>query len=52
MIRRFAVPLGFTAALLALTAVPRVQATPILTWSFWGAGAVLLIWQISLAFLQ
>src|SRR5687768_4817346 len=52
MIRRFAIPLAFTAALLALTAVPRVQATPILTWSFWGAGAVLLIWQISLAFLQ
>ena len=42
--------MGFTAALLALTALPRVQATPLLTWSFWGAGAVLLIWQILLAF--
>ena len=49
MIRRFAIPLGFTAALLAMTAVPRVQATSILTWSFWGAGAALLIWQVVLA---
>ncbi|HEX6214266.1 MAG TPA: hypothetical protein VFZ38_05575, partial [Vicinamibacterales bacterium] len=49
MIRRFAIPLGFTAALLAMTAMPRVQATPVLTWSFWGAGGVLLVWQILLA---
>src|SRR5687767_47256 len=46
----FAIPLGFTAGLLALTALPRVQATPLLTWSFWGAGAVLLIWQLFLVF--
>jgi len=39
-----ALPLIFTAALLALTALPRVQATPFLTWSFWGAGSVLLLW--------
>ena len=50
MIRRFAIPLGFTAALVAMTALPRVQASPIVTWSFWGAGAVLLFWQIVLAF--
>jgi len=39
-----ALPLIFTAALLALTALPRVQVTPFLTWSFWGAGAVLALW--------
>jgi hypothetical protein len=48
MIRRFAVPLGFTAALLAMTALPRVQATSVLMWSFWGAGAALVIWQLLL----
>ena len=50
MIRRFAIPLAFTAALLAMTAMPRVQATPTLTWSFWAAGAALLVWQLLLAF--
>ena len=39
-----ALPLIFTAALLALTALPRVQVTPVLMWSFWGAGAVLVLW--------
>lgn len=45
----FAVPLAFTAALLALTALPRLQTTPILAWSFWGAAGVLLLWQAWLA---
>lgn len=51
MISPFAVPLAFTAALLAMTALPRLQVSPIVTWSFWGAGAALLIWQVLLAFL-
>ncbi len=45
-----ALPLLFTAALLALTALPRLQSTPILTYSFWGAGAALLLWTAWLAF--
>ena len=35
----------FTTALLALTLLPRVRENPALTWSFWGAAAVLLVWQ-------
>lgn len=50
MIHPSAIPLAFTAGLLALTAIPRLQATPILTWSFWAAGAALLAWQLFLAF--
>ena len=42
--------MAFTAALLALTALPRLQATPMLTWSFWGAGAVLFLWNLWLIF--
>jgi hypothetical protein len=45
-----ALPLAFTAALVALTAMPRLQTTPILTWSFWGAAAVLLLWNLWLFF--
>jgi hypothetical protein len=45
----FFVPLVFTAGLAALTALPRVQATPWLTWSFWGAAGFLVIWQAWLA---
>jgi hypothetical protein len=45
-----AIPLAFTAALLALTALPRLQATPVLTQSFWGAGAVLVLWNLWLIF--
>ena len=41
-----AIPLAFTAVLLALTALPRVQATPVLTRSFWGAAAVLFLWNL------
>ena len=40
----FAVPLAFTAGLLALTLLPRLQAAMALLWSFWGAGAILLVW--------
>lgn len=43
------VPLGFTAGLLALTLLPRLQATQPLLWSFLGAGAVLLGWLALLA---
>ena len=41
----FAVPLALTAGLLALTLLPRIRANVALTWSFWGAAAVLLVWQ-------
>lgn len=41
----FAAPLALTAALLALTLLARVRADQVLTWSFWGAAAVLLAWQ-------
>jgi hypothetical protein len=50
MIGSFAIPLSFTAALLALTALPRVQASPVLAWSFWIAGGLLLLWTLALAF--
>ena len=50
MIYSFAVPFAFTVALLAMTALPRLQVSPIVTWSFWGAGAALLIWQVLLLF--
>lgn len=42
-------PLAFTAALLALSLVPRVRASRSLTLAFWGAGALLLGWQLFLA---
>ena len=45
-----ALPLLFTAAFLALTALPRLQVTPVLTYSFWGAGACLILWTGWLAF--
>ena len=45
----FAAPLAFTTGLLALTLLPRVRETAALTWSFWGAAAVLLGWQAVLA---
>ena len=41
-------PLAFTLAMLALTAMPRLQTTPVLTWSFWGAGVVLILWNLLL----
>ena len=42
--RVFAVPLAFTGGLLAISLLPRVRSNEGLTWSFWGAGAVLLAW--------
>ena len=50
MIGSFAIPLGFTAALLALTALPRVQGAPVLAWSFWVAAGALFLWTLGLAF--
>lgn len=43
------VPLAFTVALLAMTALPRINENTPLLWSFWGAGAVLLGWLALLA---
>ena len=48
-LRLFGVPLAFTAGLLALTALPRIQESERLLWSFWGAGALLLGWLALLA---
>jgi Na+-translocating ferredoxin:NAD+ oxidoreductase RnfD subunit len=45
----FAVPLALTAGLLALSLLPRVRASAPLMWSFWGAAAGLLAWQLLLA---
>jgi hypothetical protein len=45
----FAIPLTLTAALLALSLLPRVRVSEALTWSFWGAAGVLLLWQAALA---
>jgi hypothetical protein len=45
-----ALPLAFTAALVALTALPRLQTSPVLTWSFWAAAAVLVLWNFWLFF--
>jgi hypothetical protein len=45
----FATPLALTAGLLALTLLPRVRVSAALTWSFWGAAALLLVWQAVLA---
>jgi hypothetical protein len=39
-----AAPLTFTTALLALSLLPRVRQNEALTWSFWGAAAVLVVW--------
>lgn len=38
-------PLALTALLALLSFMPRVQENARLTWSFWGAIAVLLVWQ-------
>ncbi|MCA1585399.1 MAG: RnfABCDGE type electron transport complex subunit D [Acidobacteria bacterium] len=48
-LRGFATPLALTAGLLALSLVPRVRTNEALTWSFWGATTVLLVWQAVLA---
>src|SRR5688572_17020910 len=44
--KSFAIPLGFTAGLVALTALPRLQANPVVLWSFWGAAGALLLWTL------
>lgn len=45
----YAVPLVLTAALLAMSLLGRVREERALTLAFWGAGAVLLLWQAALA---
>ena len=40
-----AVPLGLTIGLLAVSLVPRVQSSAVLTASFWAAAAALAAWQ-------
>jgi len=42
-------PLALTGLLGLFSFMPRVQANPRLTWSFWGAVVALLAWQIVLA---
>lgn len=46
--RAFAAPLALTAGLLALSLLPRVGGNARLTSSFWGAAALLLVWQVLL----
>ena len=41
-LRPLALPFAFTMALVALGLLPSIQQQPILRWSFWGAGGVLL----------
>ncbi len=47
-LRVFLLPLTLTLALLSLSFLPRVQGSPVLIRSFWGAASVLLVWQIAL----
>ncbi|MGD9904062.1 MAG: hypothetical protein AB7U83_11380 [Vicinamibacterales bacterium] len=44
-----AVPLGLTAVLAALTALPRIGGTPPLAQAFWAAAGALFVWQGVLA---
>ena len=44
-----ACPLGLTLALLALTALPRINGNRSLALAFWVAGGGLLVWQAVLA---
>ena len=44
----FWVPLALTCGLVLLSFVPRVQDNPVLTRSFWGVAALLLVWQVVL----
>ncbi len=44
----FLVPLVLTVALGLMSFLPRVSGNPILVRSFWGASAVLLVWQVAL----
>lgn len=45
----FAVPLGLSAGLLAMSLLGRVSQSRSLTLAFWGAGGLLLVWQALLA---
>jgi len=45
----FATPFALTLVLLAMSWLPRIQASDPLVWSFWIAAAVLLAWQAVLA---
>ncbi len=47
-LRVFLLPLTLTLALLSLSFLPRVQGSPVLMRSFWGAASVLLVWQTAL----
>ena len=49
VLQGFAAPLVFTSGLLALTLLPRLRQNEALMWSFWGAAAALLAWQVILA---
>ena len=42
------VPLALVVGILLLSFVPRVQASPMLVWSFWGAALALLLWHAAL----
>jgi hypothetical protein len=44
----FLVPLVLTLGLALMSFLPRVAGNPILVRSFWGAAAVLLVWQVAL----
>jgi hypothetical protein len=48
-VQGFAAPLTFTTALLALSLLSRVRQNEALTWSFWGAAALLVVWMAVLA---
>src|SRR5574339_600498 len=43
------VPLAFTAILLALSLLPRIQLNSALAWSFWAAAGVLALWNVAVA---
>jgi hypothetical protein len=49
VLQGFTTPLFFTTGLLLLTLLPRIRQNEPLTWSFWGAAAVLVLWQGLLA---
>jgi hypothetical protein len=50
LIKAFSLPFALAVALGAMTAIPRIQASSPLMWSFAGASAVLLLWTFALAF--
>ena len=44
----FKIPLVLMSSLLLLSFAPRIQSSPLLVWSFWGACAALMLWQVYL----